>query len=485
MSWWRNVSRTVRRSVVSVDSVDAGVAGANQGPLDLQLGAGLTALVGGDGPLRNEVMDRFACRLAQDDERLQTLIAGPGTVGPALAWRRAVRILAQWSGFEGVDQEVTALIQGGSRAGDDSLWTDSGVEGLRARVQELRRLPEALRGKARELRELRADAVEVGGDLEVANMEWLRERQDAETHLLAYRDRARELKVRLQQLEEGGRDTACPTCDRVLSGRFKSVLEVLREEWESVVQDGSWWKRRKDQLDLKPAHLQDLEGKSIRLQATIEECTEEVERLRARLPELTEAEDALAMAQVAESPSKPGEGGGAGLSTDESDLRRRALEALRRELLSDARKALTARTGRYLNHLTSGGVLGVGVTGDGEPTIVRDEGARRIHSDEEVAAYLFALRLALVDLAAGCGVHAPEMLLGDTFDRLEPGAKLRAVGLLRTLLVRVPKILLFCRGDILDATPEWFDWIVELGVDRRGSPIARVQRSGVGKLQIH
>ena len=359
------------------------------------------------------------------------------------------------------------------------------MEGLRARVQELRRLPEALRGKARELRGQRADAVEVGGDLEIANMEWLRERQDAETHLLAYRDRARELRVRLQQLEEGGRDTACPTCDRVLSGRFESVLEVLREEWESVVQDGSWWKRRKDQLDLKPAHLQDLEGKSIRLQATIEECTEEVERLRARLPELTEAEDALAMAQVAESPSKPGEGGGAGLSTDESDLRRRALEVLRRELLSDAREALTARSGRYLNHLTSGGVLGVGVTGDGEPTIVRDEGARRIHSDEEVAAYLFSLRLALVDLAADCGVHAPEMLLGDTFDRLEPDAKLRAVGLLRTLLVRVPKILLFCRGDILDATPEWFDWIVELGIDRRGSPFARVRRSGVGTLRIH
>ena len=98
-------------------------------------------MVGGDGPLRNEVMDRFASRLAQDDERLQTLIAGPGTVWPALAWRRAVRILAQWSGLEGVDHEVAALIQGGSRAGDDSLWTDSGVDGLRARVQELRRLP--------------------------------------------------------------------------------------------------------------------------------------------------------------------------------------------------------------------------------------------------------------------------------------------------------------------------------------------------------
>ena len=461
-----------------MDSVDT--VGIEQEPLDIQLGSGLTALVGGDGPLRNEVMERFARRLGQEDERLQTLIAGPGPVGPAFAWRRAVRILAQWSGLEGVDQEEAALIREGSGASDPPVWTDSGVDGLRARVEELRRLPEALRSKARELQALRADGIEAGGDLEVANMDWLRERQDAETHLLAYRDRARELKVRLQQLEEGGKDTACPTCDRVLSERFESVLDVIREEWESVVQDGSWWKRRKEQLDLIPTPVQDLEGKTLRLHAAIEECTEEVERLRARLPELAEAEDTLAMIQMADGPSEP-----AGSSSHDSDLRRRRLQALRRELLSDARDALTARTGRYLNHLMSGGVLGVGVAGDGEPTIVRDEGARRIHSDEEVAAYLFALRLALVDLAAGCGVHASEILLGDTFDRLEPDAKLRAVGLLRALLARVPKILLFCRGDILDATPEWFDWIVELAVDRQGSPFARVRRSGVGKLQIH
>jgi hypothetical protein len=468
-----------------VDSVDTGVTGAGQGPLDVQLGSGLTALVGGDGPLRAQVMELFARRISQEDERLQTLIAGPGPVGPALAWRRAVRILAQWSGLEGVDHEVTALIHGGSKADDRSMWSDSGVDGLRARVQELKRLPEALRVKARELRGLRGDAVEVGGDLEVANMDWLRERQDAETHLLAYRDRARELKLRLHQLEKGGSDTECPTCDRILDDKFESVLEVLREEWESVVQDGSWWKRRRDQLDPKPSHLQDLEGKSIRLHAVIDECTEEVERLRARLPELTEAEDTLAMAQVVESPSRSSTGTDKGLSLEDSDLRRRALHALRRELLSDAQDALTARTGRYLNHLTSGGVLGVGVTGDGEPTIVRDEGARRMHSDEEVAAYLFSLRLALVDLATDAGVRAPELLLGDTFDRLEPDAKLRAVGLLRTLLVRVPKILLFCRGEILDATPEWFDWIVELSVDRKGSPFARVRQSGVGKLRIH
>ena len=60
----------------------------------------------------------------------------------------------------------------------------------------------------------------------------------------------------------------------------------IRDEWEAVVQDGSWWKKRRDQLELKPENLRDLEGRSIRLYAAIEGCAEEIERLRARLPEL-------------------------------------------------------------------------------------------------------------------------------------------------------------------------------------------------------
>jgi hypothetical protein len=471
-----------------LSNLDIGVSPFDQVP-SFRLGPGLAALVGGDGPLRSDVLERYAGPLVKGDERLATLVAGHGLGEPAQAWRRAARVLAQWLGMDGVDNEISNL-QGEGAASSSPTSLDSGVENLRARVQELRRLPEAVRMKEREVREMRADAVEVNGDMEVANMEWLRERQDAETHLLAYRDRARELKVRLQQLEAGGPESECPTCDRLLSERFASVLTVLREEWESVVQDGSWWKRRREQLDFKPAHLQELEGKAIRLQAAIEECAEEVERLRARLPDLADAEDTLAAVRAAGTSRDRRKATRAAqedeISDDsDTDRRRRALEALRAELLADARDTLTARTGRYLNRLTSGGVLGVGLTGDGEPTVVRDDGERRLQSDEEVAAYLFALRLALIQLAAAQGIQFEGVLLGDTFDRLEPETKVRAVGLLRKMLPQVPRILLFCRGEILDAIPESFDWIVDLRVDRSGAPHTRVRTSGVGKLRVH
>ena len=280
-----------------MSGLDLDPSSSDQDRLGFRLGPGLAALVGGDGPLRSEVLERFAGRLAMGDERLATLVAGDGLTESAQAWRRTVRVLAQWLGLDGVDRQIAGL-EGAGAASSSPTSLDSGVENLRARVRELRRLPEAVGMKEREFREMRADAVEVSGDMEVANMEWLRERQDAETHLLAYRDRARELKVRLQQLEAGGPESECPTCDRLLAERFESVLTVLREEWESVVQDGSWWKRRREQLDFKPSHLQDLEGKAIRLQAAIEEAAEEVERLRARLPELADAEDTLAAVQA-------------------------------------------------------------------------------------------------------------------------------------------------------------------------------------------
>ena len=472
-----------------MSNLDIGGSSFDQDRPGFRLGPGLAALIGGDGPLRSEVLERFAGPLVVGDERMATLIAGHGLTEPAQAWRRAVRVLAQWLGMDGVDQEISRL-EGDGAVRTNVTSMDSGVENLRARVQELRRLPEAVLMKERELREMRADNVEVSGDMEVVNMEWLRERQDAETHLLAYRDRACELKVRLQQLEAGGPESECPTCDRLLAERFQTVLTVLREEWESVVQDGSWWKRRREQLDFKPSHLQDLEGRAIRLQAAIEECAEEVERLRARLPELADAEDTLAVVRAVGTSrdrrkSTRVEDPVTAVEDQQIYRRRRALEALREELLSDARDTLAARTGHCLNRLTSGGVLGVGLTGDGEPTVIRDEGERRLQSDEEAAAYLLSLRLALIHLAAAQGIQFDEVLLGDTFDRLEPEAKVRAVGLLRGMLPRVPKILLFCRGEILDTIPESFDWIVDLRVDRVGAPITRVRSSGVGKLHVH
>lgn len=133
---------------------------------------------------------------------------------------------------------------------------------------------------------LRADATEVAGDLEVETMEWHRERQDAETHLRAYRDRARELKGRLETLQSSREDAPCPTCGRLLEEYHEKVLAVLQDEWDSVVGDGKWWRRRTEQLELMPEALREVESRSIRMHADVEALAEQVEMARSAVREL-------------------------------------------------------------------------------------------------------------------------------------------------------------------------------------------------------
>lgn len=174
---------------------------------------------------------------------------------------------------------------------------DQQLEWIRNRIEKLADTPAQLRTLEAELMRLRADSAEVTGDLEYRTMEWLRERQDAETTLQAYRDRARELRTKMEGLREIGEDAPCPTCGRLLKDHFGSVVGDLQDEWDSLVQDGRWWRRRREQLELKPETLQEIESRSIRLHAEIEHLAEGVEHARNELRELEDLREHAAALQ--------------------------------------------------------------------------------------------------------------------------------------------------------------------------------------------
>jgi DNA repair exonuclease SbcCD ATPase subunit len=184
---------------------------------------------------------------------------------------------------------------------DERDETSELTEAIRERIRELDTAPGRLRELESALMQVRADSAEVSGDLEFRTMEWLRERQDAETNLYAYRDRARELKSQMEGLQTRGRDSPCPTCRRELADHFDVVMDELREEWDGVVQDGRWWRRRREQLELKPDALQELEARSIRLHARIEGLSEALEHARHQVRELEDLK-----AQLARTAGQPG-----------------------------------------------------------------------------------------------------------------------------------------------------------------------------------
>ncbi|MBA4156478.1 MAG: SMC family ATPase [Gemmatimonadetes bacterium] len=161
---------------------------------------------------------------------------------------------------------------------------EQGVE-LRAELQRsterlarIEQAPQLLERYASELETTRAEQLEVEEALDARKTAWLRDRQDAETKLLSFRDRGAELKEQIRQIREAGPAGKCPTCERALGADFERLLGALEDQWRNVVQDGKWWKSRRDQLEPRP---QDLTALETRL-ATVVAAANEKARKHAR-----------------------------------------------------------------------------------------------------------------------------------------------------------------------------------------------------------
>ncbi|MBT8336019.1 MAG: hypothetical protein KJO11_05405 [Gemmatimonadetes bacterium] len=348
---------------------------------------------------------------------------------------------------------------------------------LVARMHELESAPAECARLEEALRRHREDDVEVAGDLEQATMEWLRERQDAETRLQAYRDRARELKARLRQMEEAAEATPCPTCGRPLADHFDTVLETFRDEWEGVVQDGSWWRRRREQLEGKPQSLQELESRALQLHAAALELAERVHAARALVDELDELR-----ARVGPEPATGTTAPGESVARTVDD----ALAEAGREVVAAARHRLLDRAAAYLLRLSAGRLLGFRLTSSGRTALVGPEVDLSTPPDEDGAAARLAVRLAAVEcIHEAVGSRHAALVVGDPFDRLEESVKVRAADLLSERSRRnLVQVLLVTRGEVVDLVPEAFDGVLEYRRDATGGGLRPVPAgSGVIRLR--
>jgi DNA repair protein SbcD/Mre11 len=228
------------------------------------------------------------------------------------------------------------------------------------------------------LRDLRADSVEATGDLEARTLDWIRERQDADSKLQAYRDRARELRERIRVLDEEGQDALCPTCGRVMGATAPGLAQTLRDEWEALVQDGRWWSRRREQLEEKPEELRRMESGVVRAQAGVASAAESLERLRERRRVVGERK--LPEDEGRRLPGGP-EDTGPGTSFDESDPGVRSLLRIAANLAGS---------------LTNGRIAGIRIRGGA--VVLQDSGLPGREWEpkgEDLAVLLLALRLGL------------------------------------------------------------------------------------------
>ena len=160
------------------------------------------------------------------------------------------------------------------------------LERGRERMGKLESAPDLEKRYSAELERLRAERVEVETELETKKSAWLADRQDAFTKLVGYRDRAKELKEQIDNIERLGPEGTCPTCGRPVGADYERLLDELNDQWITLVQDGKWWASRHDQLEQKPEDVAELEEREKTLVAAIDDRSHKHTRCEAAVQEL-------------------------------------------------------------------------------------------------------------------------------------------------------------------------------------------------------
>ena len=442
-----------------------GLRAADLPPLEGELGDGLVALVGSPDEASEVrralvwavLVGEGGVVLAEASERAGVEALWGGDRGSAEVLESAVAWLAGRSLARVEGARGTAGAQGGGQLAPVETQVSSG----HSDADEAGGRP--LEDTLPELRELRAEWAEVTGDVEQATMDWLRERQDADGQLQAYRDRARELKARLTQIQAGGPDAPCPTCGRPLADHLKDVRVQLREEWESVVQDGSWWKRRREQLEGKPEHLRALEGQGVRVHAAVETGAERVERVRARVRELAAV-------------------GGEPRGDEAGSPEARALERLAEELRIAARARVLSEAGRLAERITAGRILWI--RDDGGSPVAEGVFYGGLPGGRDRAAVDLAIRMAAASLARSAGAPIMGTVVGESFEALDPEDRLRSVDVLADLADELGQAVVVTGTDVVDRRPEAFARALELGPSERGVLSLRPLPVGAAVLRL-
>jgi DNA repair protein SbcD/Mre11 len=436
------------------------------GRVSTSIPPGLTAVLGGGGRARRAVLELFVREgRTGPDGAIARWWSGMESETLERALRRAIDAVAESRGVGLVDGALETL---GAPTPEEPPTRAVPERPARGAVRiDPEQVAAELRTAERELLDSRAEVTEVDGDLEVATMDWHRERQDAETTLYAYRDRARELRARIRRMESAGPEAPCPTCGRVLESHYDEVIAELRDQWESVVQDGSWWRSRWEQLEPKPDHLQELERRSLRLHAALEAGSERVELLRARLRELEGS---------ARLPAEPLEGPAGAVAA--------ALARVRSARLARATDLLVDRASRFVSRISGTRILAL-TSENGAVRLQGSEGMLTPLSEEDLAVARVAIRLAAASLIAARGRIVASLPLEQPFDRLDEEARIRTLVLTKGLLREIPRVVLFSRGDAVDARPELFDYVLEVRDDSSSAgPVLRPAPAGPGRIAL-
>lgn len=225
----------------------------------------------------------------RDRERVQADLAGLASANAELRETTAkIAPLAELVG-EFTHLEELAREEGRRATLADSLKAlAEELTALRARADRLSRAPSHEEEVTLALERARRDHQEASGKLEALRTDWVRDRQEAETKRDALRQQYAELKDQREHVLSLGEDGTCPTCTRVLGSSFRTVLDQLDSQMETITVDGRYFATRLEQLEQVPAEIVRLDEQSRELDREVQGGVAALARVKGEVQELAQ-----------------------------------------------------------------------------------------------------------------------------------------------------------------------------------------------------
>jgi exonuclease SbcC len=238
------------------------------------------------------IADRDVAALTRDAERVAAELAALATVHDELATLRTTT-----APLPALREETARLDEASRQQGRRMALS----ENEHALAEELSRLGERLarietapaleQELTVQLETERAQSEDVARELDARRTEWVRDRQEAETKLQELRRQYADVKQQRDRITELGADGVCPTCSRVLGASYKTVVDQLNEQLETLQVDGQYYRDRGEQLATIPSDVTELEAQRQARSGAVTQLERKLAKVQAvahELPAITQ-----------------------------------------------------------------------------------------------------------------------------------------------------------------------------------------------------
>jgi exonuclease SbcC len=182
-----------------------------------------------------------------------------GDAATARAELEGVRL--ELSPFPGLEAELKELDRSAAEAGRRRTLTETeatlakDIAQLRERASKIELTPALEAETSALLAQTRESLDATQRAFEAAQTDWVRDKQEAETKRRALLDQLKDVRAQRDQIVELGEGGICPICARPLGTHFRSVLDVLDNQIETITVDGKYFRGRIEQLTATPLEV--------------------------------------------------------------------------------------------------------------------------------------------------------------------------------------------------------------------------------------